>query len=399
MIPLVFAVALTAPAQPAVTFTAVGAGDEAPTGTLDALSLATGAQLKTPNGDRTVKGLVSLQRADAVRPALPVGAQLVTAGGDRIPGSVAGGDAKVLRFRAAAGKDEWPVALDGIAALWLAAPPADTPPDPVKYTWLSGTPPRDVLLYRNGDAVRGALNGFTGAGVRFAPDGGAAREVPLKDLAAVGFNPRFARARKPKGAYAHLVLTDGTRLDVTDPQLKANAVVAKAVCGPDIEIPLSRVVALDVLQGAATYLSDLKPKKAETVGFLGDGWPWTADRTVRGAPLRLVTRDGESTFDKGLGTHPKTTLTYDLGGKFARFEATVGLDALTGKRGRADVRILLDGKDAGPAELKALAAGVATPVKVDLRGVKELTLVIDFGPTGDVQADVNWGSPRLIAAE
>ena len=150
-------------------------------------------------------------------------------------------------------------------------------------------------------------------------------------------------------------------------------------------------------RGSATYLSDLKPKKAETTGFLGENWPWAADRTVRGHPLRLLTKDGESTADKGLGTHPKTVLTYDLAGKYTRFEALVGLDAATGNRGRADVRILLDGKEVALPDLKALAAGPAVAVRVDVRGVKELTLVVDFGPTGDVQADVNWGDARLIS--
>ena len=148
---------------------------------------------------------------------------------------------------------------------------------------------------------------------------------------------------------------------MTELAVKGAALVAKAVCGPTIEIPLSKIVALNVLQGPATYLSDLKPKKAEVVGFLGEGWPWAADRSVRGQPLKLLTKEGESTLDKGLGTHAKTVLTYDLGGKFSRFEASVGLDAATGKRGRADVRVLLDGKEVGPAELKTLAAGVAIP--------------------------------------
>jgi hypothetical protein len=396
MTSLVLALALTTPAQPPASFTATGTGDETHTGALDAISLSTGALLKTADGEKTVKGLVSLRRPDTPLPAIPVGAQLITAAGDRIPGTVLGGDTKALQFRPSASSDDWPLALDAVAAVWLAAPPADTPVDPAKYTWLAGTPPRDVLLYRNGDAVRGALNGFTATGVLFAPDGGAAREVDRKDLAAIGFNPRFSRARKPKGAYAHIVLTDGTRLDVTETAVKGDALVAKAVCGPDVEIPLSKIVALDVLQGPATYLSDLKPKKAEVAGFLGDGWPWVADRSVRGQPLRLLTKDGESTSDKGLGTHAKTVLIYDLAGKFSRFEALVGLDAATGKRGRADVRILLDGKEVALPELRALAAGVAVPVKVPVRGAKELTLVVDFGPTGDVQADVNWGEARLV---
>jgi hypothetical protein len=222
------------------------------------------------------------------------------------------------------------------------------------------------------------------------------RRVALKDLAAIGFNPRFVRPRKPKGPYAQLVLSDGTRLAVTEIAVKEDTLVCKAVCGPALEIPFANLVSLDVLQGSAAYLSDLKPKKAETSGFLGDGWAWVPDRTVRGHPLRLLSADGENTFDKGLGTHPMTVLTYDLAGKYTRFEAVVGLDAATGKRGRADVRVRVDGKEVPLPELKALAAGNAIPVKVDVRGAKELVLVIDFGPTGDVQADVNWGGARLV---
>ena len=397
MLPLVLAMSLSAPAeQPA--FTAVGTGDEAPAGALVAISLSLGAQLDTPAGEKIVKGLVSLRRTDAPVPAPPIGPQLITAAGDRIPGVVKGGDAKVLNFVPGIGSEDepWPIALDAVAAVWLAAPPADTPTDPAKYTWLAGTPPRDVLLYRNGDTVRGALTGFTDDGVKFTPDGGAAREVPLKDLAAVGFNPRFARPRKPKGAYAHLVLTDGTRLDATELAVKGKALVATAACGPAFEVQLKHLVALDVMQGAAVYLSDLKPKKAETTGFLGEGWPWAADRTVRGQPLRLLTKDGATTADKGLGTHPKTVLTYDLAGKYTRFEALVGLDAATGKRGRADVRVRLDGKEVDLPALKALAAGPAVPIRIDVKGAKELTLMVDFGPTGDVQADVNWGGARLV---
>lgn len=396
MVPLVLALALSAPPE-APEFTVTGTGADTPVGKLTAFSLASGTQVATSDGPKAVKGLVSLRQLSVPRPALPDGAHLVTAAGDRVPGALVGGDAKSLRFQHATGNDEWVLALDVVAAVWLRPPPADMPTDPAKYPWLTGTPTRDVLLYRNGDAARGALTALTDTGVKFTPDSGTAREVPFTDLAAIGFNPRFVRPRKPKGPYANLVLTDGTRLAAVEVELKTGTLVCKAVCGPKVEFPLAKLVSLEVLQGPATYLSDLKPVKAETVGFLGAGWAWTADRTVRGQPLRLLQGDTENTFDKGLGTHPKTVLTYDLAGKYTRFETLVGLDPRTGKRGRADVRVRVDGKEVPLPELKALGAGNAVPVAVDVRKAKELVLVIDFGPTGDVQADVNWGAARLVA--
>jgi hypothetical protein len=393
MLPLVLGLSLAAPPP---EFTLTGTGADAPAGPLVSVSLSRGGQVNTPDGPKTVPGLVSLRRTGARVPAPPVGPQLITAAGDRVPGAPTGGDAKSLRFVPKWDADPWTVPLDAVAAVWFAAEPADTPADPAKYAWLAGTPPRDVLLYRNGDVVRGALNAFGDGRLKFTPDGGTAREVAFKDLAAVGFDTRFARARKPKGPYAHLVLTDGTRLAVTDPELKAGALAAKAACGPAVEVPLADLVALDVFQGPAVYLSDLKPKTVEQTEYLGEKWPWAADRTVHGRPLRLLARDGAFTADKGLGTHPKTVLTYDLAGKYARFEALVGLDATTGKRGRADVRVRCDGKEVPLPALKTLTAGPARPVRVDVRGVKELTLVVDFGPTGDVQADVDWADARLV---
>jgi hypothetical protein len=395
MLPLVLALAVGAQPE-APGFTATGTGADTSTGKLTAISLTLGAQLAAPDGAKTVEGLVSLRRAGLPLPSLPGGAHLVSAAGDRVPGTLTGGDAKTVRFRHATSDGEWTVAADAVVAVWLRPPPADTPPDPAKYPWFAGTTNRDVLLYRNGDTARGSVTAFTADGVKFAPDGGAAREVPRGDLAAIGFNPRFVRPRKPKGPYAVLVLTDGTRLAVADVAVKANALVCKALSGPEVEVPLARLVALDVLQGPATYLSELKPTKTETAGFLGATWPPLADRSVRGQPLRLLQGGAEGTFDRGLGTHPRTTLTYDLAAKYSRFEALVGLDAVTGVRGRAAVRIRVDGKEMSLPELKTLSAGDAVPVRIDVQKAKELVLVIDFGPAGDVQADVNWGAARLI---
>ncbi len=385
--------ALAAPDDP--KFVATGTGAAAHAGPLVALTLES-ATVAAPVGPRAVSGLVALARTDKPRPPFPTGAHLVSASGERVRGEPVGGDAKALAFRPACADDDWKVPLDAVAAVWFGAPPADTPTDPAKYAWLAAAPPRDVLLYRNGDTARGAIAAFGPEGVTFTADGGAPRTVAFNALAAVGFNPRFARPRKPKGPYARLTLADGTRFDATAVALKDGELLAKPLHGPEVALPVAKLVALDVLQGGAVDLADLKPVKAEVSGFLGAGWPWAADRTVRGRPLCVLTGAGESTFDRGVGTHPRTVLTYALNGEYARFEALVGLDAQTGKRGRAAVRVLLDGKPADLPDLKALVAGAAVPVKLDTSGAKELVLEVDFGPTGDVQADVNWAAARLI---
>ena len=95
--------------------------------------------------------------------------------------------------------------------------------------------------------------------------------------------------------------------------------------------------------------------------------------------------------------HAEARLTYDLGGHYRRFEAVVGLDARTGKRGRVRVEVLVDGKarDLGrPGELTE--ADGPLRVRLNVRGARELTLAVRFGRRGDVQAHVNWADARLV---
>nr|MCU0704690.1 NPCBM/NEW2 domain-containing protein [Fimbriiglobus sp.] len=204
----------------------------------------------------------------------------------------------------------------------------------------------------------------------------------------------LGRVKKPKGAFARITTSDGSRVTVSAVSSDGQTLEATPLVGGKLTLPVADVVAVDVLGGKAVYLSDLKPKAAKEEAFGAVAWPWASDKSVKGNPLRLKTDRGEEAFGKGLGLHPKTTLTYDLGGKYRRFEATVGLDATTGRRGAVDVTVLVDGK---PTKLDGLtfASGVK-PLSLDVTKAKELTLIVDYGPGGDVQDDVIFADARLV---
>lgn len=389
-----------APAPAEAPFVVVSPGDERPAGTLLRLTPDFAATVATRAGEDTVKDIVSLRRVGRPLPPFPTGPHLVTAHGDRIVGTLLGGGKDSLRFVPAVREaDVWVVPLSAVTAVWLTDTPADTPADVARYPWAEGNKNRDVLQFRNGDTARGVLTDLGPEAdkptFRFRPDGGEAKDVRGAEVAAVAFNPILAKPRRPKGPYARVVLADGSRLALTNAALADRTMKAETLFGLKVELQLEAIVALDVFQGKAAYLSDLKPKKVEQAGFLRAESPWAADRTVAGAPLRLALKEGESTFDKGLGTHPRTVLTYDLGGKYRRFEALVGLDPATGDRGRAKVRVLVDGKEQTLAGGGAVA-GTPVAVRVDVAGAKELTLKVDFGPAGGVRADVNWADARLV---
>jgi hypothetical protein len=140
------------------------------------------------------------------------------------------------------------------------------------------------------------------------------------------------------------------------------------------------------------YLSDLKPKAHEHRAFLGVKWTYQMDHSASGGSIRL----GGSSYDKGIGLHSESRLTFALNGQYRRFEALVGLDDRTGRGGRAIIRVLVDGqaKDIGAPEVTSASA--PRPIEVDITGGKELTLVVEFGPGGDVCDDVDWAEARLI---
>jgi hypothetical protein len=213
-------------------------------------------------------------------------------------------------------------------------------------------------------------------------------------VAAVAFNGDLLLRGTPKGRYGHLVLANGSRLTVVGTTLAsgANTLQAKTTLGDTLEIPVRHVAALDAHQGAAVYLSELTPRECRDTPYLGVSWPYSRDVSVAGRPLFLA----GGTYDKGLGMHAASRITYDLGGKYKRFEAWVGLDGRTGLRGRAVIRVLVDGKQRDIGGSERTGRDPPLPVRLDVRGARELTLEVDFARFGDVQAHVDWADARLI---
>ncbi len=388
------------PAGPPLFVASSTAGDRPPAAVVTlsrafAVTFAAGVA-EVPAGD-----LVSVRRAGAALPAWPAGPGVILANGDRVAGAATGGDARVMKFTPAfaakTGADGWAVPVSVLAAVWATPVPADTSADVARYAWAGGK--TDAVLARSGDVTHGTIEAFTAspAGVRAKPVAGPAVVLPLSTVAAVAFDPGLARARKPKGSFGRIVLADGSRISLTTVEVADDTLTGTTAWGGAVRVPLTELVALDVIQGKAVYLSDLTPAEAVVDGFNGVAWPWTADRTVRGGPLRLQGSAGTDTFDKGVGTHSTTRLTYELAGRYRTFEAVVGLDPVAGRRGAVDVAVLVDGVPAPLPGLRGLTlAGGAQTVRIPVAGVKRLTLVVDFGPGGDVQDVVNWAAARVV---
>jgi hypothetical protein len=139
-------------------------------------------------------------------------------------------------------------------------------------------------------------------------------------------------------------------------------------------------------------LDELTPKRFEHTPYLGVAWPLVVNGSVTGQDLRL----GGSVYDRGLGVHSASRVSYALPAGVRYFQATVGLDDVAGRRGSVRVRVLRDGKECDLGRQRDLKAGEMLDVRLDVGGTRELTLVVDFGEGGDIGDHVNWVDARLI---
>jgi NPCBM/NEW2 domain len=353
-------------------------------------------QVETPAGE-----LVALRQIGVVPPERPREAMVLLANGDVVAGVVVGGQGEVVRFQPGLGsrtQGAWNLLVSTLAALWLESPGGELPREVLKYGWVTSAK-QDSLLLKNRDVLRGTLEGFTSEppSVRLKLAEKPTENLGLNKLSAIAFDPSLARVRKPKTTYAQVTLRDGSRVSVSQVEATDSTVTLTLLAGPKWSVPWKDVVALDVLQGKAVRLGDIKPKSVETTAFQGLSWPMVVDRNVHGEVIRLKTPFGVGAYEHGLGLHSKTKLVYDLGGNYRRLETLVGLDAKSGGKGAVDVTMTLDGKALALDELKNLTlARGAISLVIDTAGVKELTILVDYGPGGDVQDDVNFAEARLI---
>jgi hypothetical protein len=338
--------------------------------------------------------LIVLRRVGKDLPDRPAGAHLVFTNGDCVSIHQVKLEGERVVFQLEdKDRTEWKAPLSALSVVWLT-PPADLAErDKLRRRWAAEKRTRDVVRLRNGDTVEGILTGLDDSAVQVDVDKKKVRLV-LENVAAVTLSTELASVPKPKGPYGRLILADGARLSLGKAVCDDGKTLATTTLyNTTVRIPLADVVALYIFQGNAVYLSDLKASKFDWKPFGNLDWPPVADGSVSGRDLRLA----GSAYDKGMGLHAESRLNYELAGNYRWFEALVGLEELgDGKTGSARVTVLVDGKPR-PLDAEELSdKSKPLPIRFDVKGAKELTLVVEFGKRGDVLARVNWIDARLI---
>jgi hypothetical protein len=196
-----------------------------------------------------------------------------------------------------------------------------------------------------------------------------------------------------------LIDADGSRWAVRSVRLEGEDFRWMTPLGLEVSRAAAEVVRIDFSQGKIVYLSDLEPESLVWTPYFGSGEEPPAlarffgpreDRGLDPGPLEL---DGRQ-YAKGLALHSRTSLVYRLPGRFRRFKATVGIDDRV--RPQGNVRLVIRGDDRVLWEAALTGTGPAQPVDLDLRGVRRLGILVDYGDDLDVADHLNLCDARIV---
>jgi hypothetical protein len=345
--------------------------------------------------------LISLRRTDVLLPALPSEPHLLLAGGDRVPFQDLRLDDEKLYFRHRDlnGNKEVSVPLSSVVLIWRLPPDRSRDPEKYRNRLASGSRARDVVLLRNGDTLEGTLSALGNESVEVEANKKKS-SAKWAQVSAIAMSTELADRPRLKGVVARVALTTteaspGGRFTLDSATSDGNTLSGKTAFGASLSVRLERVASIELVGGKSVPLSSLKPKSYEYRPYLDLKMPWRSGMNVEGHDLRV----GGSSYGAGIGTFASSSLKYELdgGGPYSRFEAVVGLDDRDGLKGRARVRVLVDGKAADLGKKSELTHSEGPLViSVNVGKAKELTLEVEDNEDGTVQSVVNWVEARLV---
>jgi len=152
----------------------------------------------------------------------------------------------------------------------------------------------------------------------------------------------------------------------------------------------NEVQRVTVRSSRLVFLSDLEPVAEKQQPIVTPDFPARRDISVTGHPLRL----GSQEFEKGLGVHAYSELTFAAGGKWDRFLATIGLDPVAAEKGDCVFKVLADGKTIFSERLRATDSPQA--IDLPITGCDQVALVVEPGEDLDLGDHANWCDARFV---
>jgi len=209
-------------------------------------------------------------------------------------------------------------------------------------------------------------------------------------------------------------VTDGYGTNLAGASLTATAdsVRFTTSTGVQIERRYNDLRELDFSAGKIVYLSDVMPRAVEWTPFfeapqlsesLQEFYRPKMDRALtrgkssdkEGKLQLMVDEEGTiATFDKGIAMHSRSSIKFDVPVDVRRFRALVGIDARVRQHGHVRFVVRGDGGELYAADVSGTR--LPSDVSIDITGVRQLELFVDFGENLDVGDHLNLCNARLV---
>jgi hypothetical protein len=236
------------------------------------------------------------------------------------------------------------------------------------------------------DSISGLIVGLTAEQLTFQLEG-QERTLPRQQLFGIVVAQANAEVESTRCTVA---LRDGSQLAGDLTAISSDKATLSLPGGGEVAFPWSAARSVAVRSSLVAFLSDLKPVEVEESTLLTLPRPWQRDKSVMGKPLML----GSRSFDKGIGVHSRSSLTFVPERKYDVLAAVIGIDAQAGDKGDCVFTVLGDGQSIFTKRMK----GNDSPqdVNLDISGYEQVTLLVDPGEGLDLADHANWCDVRFI---
>lgn len=210
--------------------------------------------------------------------------------------------------------------------------------------------------------------------------------------------PAAVQSTKPDGFKAMVHLVDGSEIGCIVNGYDAGALSVGLSDRFSLQIDAVQIARITFQSDAVVWLSDLEPIRVDQQSEFAAARIWQRDRSVQGNRLRLKFHSAGTVreFDKGIGTRSYTALAFS-NGSYDRFQAIVGIDHETAGRGDCEMAVEGDGIVLWSKRIR----GSDDPqlIKVDISGVREVSLIVRPGRYFDLADHANWANARFVRVE
>ncbi|QDV49196.1 NPCBM/NEW2 domain-containing protein [Gimesia fumaroli] len=200
----------------------------------------------------------------------------------------------------------------------------------------------------------------------------------------------FRQPASNAAPFCSIRLTSGGLINASAITYSGTEFTATLQSGAQAQFTPQSIASLDFSQGKVRYLSDLEPRNIEYTPFFDTVWKYRKDKHRDGGPLRL---DGKE-YARGLYIHSKTLLQYRIKEEYRNFRAIMGIDDSVPGIGFVYVEIKGNGRTLYSGNVRS--ADPPIELNLDVRGVRDLEILVDFGDNLEICDHLDLCEARLL---